>query len=100
MSSTFDIFEYVEKIYLSDIRWLLYARQFIIIIKKHHIRTVYIAPKGNYSIYRSYINEIKGLINVEVVEFDGGFKENSIVLFPFYSKGDLEYFTQVTGLTP
>jgi len=98
MASIFNIIEYVENTYLSDIRWLLYKYQFIAKIKKYNIKTIYIAPKEKYILYKSYINDIKYLTGVEVIEFSGGFKENSLVLFPFYTKEDLEYFNKITGL--
>ena len=90
--------EYIESVFISDIKWVLYTDAFINKLNQKKIRTIYIAPKELMTEYREELDEIRKYSPVEILPFAGGFKENSITLFAFNTKEDSAYFTKITGL--
>lgn len=98
MPFIFDMPEYTETVHISDIRWLTYTQAFVAKLKSHNIKTIYIAPKEELPAYQKYIYDLRKYINVEVTPFAGGFKSNSVTLFPLKTKDDLLYFSHVTDL--
>ena len=98
MSNIFDMPEYVDTVYISDIKWLLYTNVFINKLVQKKITTIYIAPKELITKYKKELDEVRKYIPVEILPFAGGFKQHSITLFTFNTQEDLAYFTKITEL--
>jgi hypothetical protein len=98
MSNIFDMPEYVDTVYISDVKWLLYTHLFINKLVQKKISTIYIAPKELITKYEKELDIIRKYVPVEIIPFSGGFKLNSITLFAFNTKEDLVYFTKITEL--
>jgi hypothetical protein len=84
--------EFVRGTYVADVNFVLQEAEFAEFLKAKAIRAVYIAPESNYETYKSQIT------NVNVYPFAGGFMENSLVLFPLTSEGDVGYFEKITDI--
>lgn len=98
MSYIFTMPEYAETVRISDIRWLNYTEVFISKLKTYGIKTIYIAPKSQMILFEYELKKLYIHASVEVLPFEGGFKSNSITLFPLNTTEDLKYFNHITGL--
>jgi hypothetical protein len=99
MTYIFEMPEYAETVRISDIRWLNYTEAFVSKLNTYGIKTIYIAPKSQIILYKNQLKKLKMQVSVEVHPFEGGFKSNSITLFPLNTTEDLKYFNHITGLT-
>lgn len=87
--------EFVEGVYVADIRWSLYTQHMELMLLILNIGTIYIAPKAKYNQWASVLDWTG---DVEILPFGGGFKENSLVLFSLENLEDRKFFEKITEM--
>jgi len=86
--------EFVDGTYVADVRWCLSKKHMELMLLILGIKTIYIAPKGKHAEWLTVLD----WVDVDVVPFGGGFKENSLVLFSLENLEDRKFFEKITEM--
>jgi hypothetical protein len=86
--------EFVKGTYVADVRWCLSKDHMELILLILGIRTIYIAPKDSHPSWSTVLN----WVNVDVLPFGGGFKENSLLMFSLENLEECKFFEKITEM--
>jgi hypothetical protein len=86
--------EFVDGTYVADARWCLSKKHMELMLLILGIQTIYIAPKAKHAEWSTLLD----WVNIDVVPFGGGFKENSLVLFSLENLEDRKFFEKITEM--
>lgn len=86
--------EFVKDTYVADVRWSLSRAHMDLMLLVLGIRTIYIAPKSRHQEWSTVLD----WVDVDVLPFGGGFKENSLVLFSLENLEERKFFEKITEM--